>query len=62
MNTANATTYNLKIKTLLGFAELIFIIVLFLFALAGSFNFWQAWIYSIICWVISSNYFLLMEK
>ena len=53
MNTADKTTYSLKIKTLLGFVELIIIIFLFLFAPAGSFNFWQAWVYSII-YVVSS--------
>lgn len=53
MNTADKTTSSLKIKTLLSFVELIAIIVLFLFAPAGSFNFWQAWVYSII-YVVSS--------
>lgn len=53
MNTADKTTSSLKIKTLLSFVKLIAIIVLFLFAPAGSFNFWQAWIYSII-YVVSS--------
>jgi protein-S-isoprenylcysteine O-methyltransferase Ste14 len=48
MNIAGTTTYSLKIKALLGFVELIIIIGLFLFAPAGSFNFWQAWVYSII--------------
>ncbi len=48
MNAADTNTYSLKIKTLLGFVELVAIIVLFLFAPAGSFNFWQAWVYSII--------------
>ncbi|WP_245859910.1 hypothetical protein [Methanosarcina spelaei] len=48
MNTAETTTSNLKIKTLLGFVELIVILGLFLFAPAGSLNFWQAWVYSII--------------
>lgn len=48
MNTANTFTYRLKMKTLLGFVELIIIIGLFLFVPAGSFNFWQAWVYSII--------------
>ncbi|HET8687231.1 MAG TPA: isoprenylcysteine carboxylmethyltransferase family protein [Methanosarcina sp.] len=48
MNTANTRTHDLKIKTLFGFVELIVIIGLFLFAPAGSFNFWQAWVYSII--------------
>jgi protein-S-isoprenylcysteine O-methyltransferase Ste14 len=48
MNNAEIRTYKLKIKTLLGFVELIIIIGLFLFAPAGSFNFWQAWVYSII--------------
>ena len=45
MNTADKTTSSLKIKTLLSFVKLIAIIVLFLFVPAGSFNFWQAWIY-----------------
>lgn len=53
MNTADKTTSSLKIKTLLSFVELVAIIVLFLFAPAGSFNFWQAWVYSII-YVVSS--------
>jgi protein-S-isoprenylcysteine O-methyltransferase Ste14 len=48
MNIADTTTYSLKIKTLLGFVELIVLIELFLFTPAGSFNFWQAWVYSII--------------
>jgi len=48
MNTAETTTSSLKIKTLLGFVELIVILGLFLFAPAGSLNFWQAWVYSII--------------
>jgi len=48
MNTAETTTFSLKIKTLLGFVEFIIIIVLFLFVPAGSLNFWQAWVYSII--------------
>jgi len=48
MNTADTTTSSLKMKTLLSFVELIAIIVLFLFAPAGSLNFWQAWVYSII--------------
>lgn len=48
MNAADTNTYSLKIKTLLGFVELIAIIGLFIFAPAGSFNFWQAWVYSII--------------
>jgi len=48
MNTADKTISSLKIKTLLSFVEFIAIIVLFLFAPAGSFNFWQAWVYSII--------------
>lgn len=53
MNTADKTTFNLKLKTLLGFVEFIIIIFLFLFAPAGSFNFWQAWVYSII-YIVSS--------
>jgi len=48
MNMADTTTYSLKIKALIGFVEPIGIIGLFLFASAGSFNFWQAWVYSII--------------
>lgn len=48
MNTAETTTSSLKIKTSLGFVELIVILGLFLFAPAGSLNFWQAWVYSII--------------
>lgn len=48
MNTADTKAHNLKIKALFGFVELIAMIGLFLFAPAGSFNFWQAWIYSII--------------
>lgn len=53
MNTADIITSSLKIKTLLVFVEFIIIIGLFLFAPAGSFNFWQAWVYSII-FVVSS--------
>ncbi len=48
MNTAETTTSSLKIRTLLGFVELIVILEFFLFAPAGSLNFWQAWVYSII--------------
>ncbi len=54
MNTADTVTSSLKIKTLLSFVELIAIIVLFLFVPAGSFNFWEAWVYSII-YVVSST-------
>ena len=53
MNTADTVTSSLKIKTLLSFVELIAIIVLFLFVPVGSFNFWEAWVYSII-YVVSS--------
>lgn len=55
MNTADTNTYSLKIKTLLGFVELIAIIGLFIFAPAGSFNFWQAWVYSIIFFMSSAT-------
>lgn len=48
MNPADTKAHNLKIKTFFGFVELFVIIVLFLFAPAGSFDFWQAWVYSII--------------
>ena len=48
MNNADIRTRNLKIKTILGFVELFVMIGLFLFAPAGSLNFWQAWVYSII--------------
>jgi protein-S-isoprenylcysteine O-methyltransferase Ste14 len=48
MNPADTKAYNLKIKTFFGFVELFVIIVLFLFVPAGSFDFWQAWVYSII--------------
>jgi protein-S-isoprenylcysteine O-methyltransferase Ste14 len=48
MNNAGIRTHNLKIKTILGFVELFVMIGLFLFAPAGSLNFWQAWVYSII--------------
>ena len=55
MNTADTNTYSLKIKTLIGFVELIAIIGLFIFAPAGSFNFWQAWVYSIIFFMSSAT-------
>lgn len=48
MNNVDIRTHNLKIKTILGFVELFIILGLFLFVPAGSLNFWQAWVYSII--------------
>src|ERR1017187_534577 len=36
---------NLAGKTILGFAQLIIMLGLFLFAPAWTFNFWQAWVY-----------------
>jgi protein-S-isoprenylcysteine O-methyltransferase Ste14 len=36
---------NLAVKTILGFAQLIIMLGLFLFAPAWTFNFWQGWVY-----------------
>lgn len=55
MNTADTNNYSVKIRTLLGFIELIAMLGLFLFAPAGSFNFWQAWVFSIIFFVSSAT-------
>ncbi len=55
MNTAHTHTQSLKTKTLLGFVELIVMLGLFLFVPAGSLNFWQAWVYSIIFFVSSAT-------
>jgi protein-S-isoprenylcysteine O-methyltransferase Ste14 len=55
MSTAHTYTHSLKTKTLLGFVELIVMLGLFLFAPAGSLNFWQAWVYSIIFFVSSAT-------
>jgi protein-S-isoprenylcysteine O-methyltransferase Ste14 len=48
-------THSLKTKTFLGFVELIVMLGLFLFVPAGTFIFWQAWIYSIIFFVSSAT-------
>jgi len=53
MNTINKKTYDLKMKTLFGFVRLIVMLGICLFGPAWSFNFWQAWVYSII-FVVSS--------
>ncbi|HWR25938.1 MAG TPA: isoprenylcysteine carboxylmethyltransferase family protein [Methanosarcina sp.] len=53
MSNIEKRAYNLKIKTLLGFVQLIFMLGLSLFLPAGSFNFWQAWVYLII-FIVSS--------
>jgi protein-S-isoprenylcysteine O-methyltransferase Ste14 len=55
MNTAHTHTHSLKTKTLLGFVELIVMLGLFLFVPAGSLNFWQAWVYSVIFFVSSAT-------
>lgn len=47
-NNINKNPYSLKIKTLVGFVELIAILGICLFVPAWSLNFWQAWVYSII--------------
>lgn len=47
-STTYKKSYNLKMKTLIGFVQLTVILGVCLFAPAGSFNFWQAWVYSII--------------
>ena len=54
MNAIDKSSYDLKIKTLFGFVQLIVMLGLFLFAPAWSFNFWQAWIYLII-FVVSTG-------
>jgi hypothetical protein len=51
MTTSNINTSKLKRKTILGFAVIIVIYELLLFGTAGSFNYWQGWIYSIITFV-----------
>jgi protein-S-isoprenylcysteine O-methyltransferase Ste14 len=48
MSNNDKKTYNLKIETLIGFVQLIAMLGLSLFLPAGSFNFWQAWVYLII--------------
>jgi protein-S-isoprenylcysteine O-methyltransferase Ste14 len=51
MPTTNVDTAKLKRRTILGFVLTIVIFELFLFVPAGSFNFWQGWVYSIITFV-----------
>lgn len=53
MNTTNKSAYDLKMKTLFGFMRFIIMLGICLFGPAWSFNFWQAWVYSII-FVVSS--------
>lgn len=55
MKIAHKYTHSLKTKTFLGFVELIVMLGLFLFVPAGTFIFWQAWIYSIIFFVSSAT-------
>ena len=51
MPTTNVDTAKLKRKTILGFVLTTVIFELFLFVPAGSLNFWQGWVYSIITFV-----------
>ena len=39
---------NLAKKTVLGFAQLIAVLGIFLFAPAWTFDFWQAWVYLLV--------------
>jgi protein-S-isoprenylcysteine O-methyltransferase Ste14 len=63
MSVANISTSKLKQRITLGFLELIIMLSLFLFVPAGSLNFWQGWIYSIIIFVSSAaSTFYLWKK
>ncbi len=63
MSVANISTSKLKQRTMLGFLELIIMLSLFLFVPAGSLNFWQGWVYSIIVFVSSAaTTFYLWKK
>ncbi|HZY25268.1 MAG TPA: isoprenylcysteine carboxylmethyltransferase family protein [Bacteroidales bacterium] len=51
MLTTNVDTAKLKRRTILGFVLTTVIFELLLFGTAGSFNYWQGWLYSIITFV-----------
>jgi len=55
MTITNINASKLKRRTILGFVELIVMLGLFLFVPAGSLNFWQAWVYSIVFFVSSAG-------
>jgi protein-S-isoprenylcysteine O-methyltransferase Ste14 len=54
MTVANLNTTKLMRKIMLVFLESIVMLGLFLFVPAGSFNFWQAWVYSIVLLISSA--------
>jgi protein-S-isoprenylcysteine O-methyltransferase Ste14 len=63
LSTVDTNTRNLKIKTLFGFVQLIFMLGLCLFVPVWSFNFWQAWVYLIIFSASAASITLyLLEK
>jgi protein-S-isoprenylcysteine O-methyltransferase Ste14 len=51
MTTSNIDTSKLKRRTILGFVLTTVIFEMLLFGTAGSFNYWQGWLYSIITFV-----------
>jgi protein-S-isoprenylcysteine O-methyltransferase Ste14 len=54
MTVANLNTTKLMRKIMLVFLESIVMLGVFLFVPAGSFNFWQAWVYSIVLLISSA--------
>jgi protein-S-isoprenylcysteine O-methyltransferase Ste14 len=58
-------TDNLLIKTFLGFAFLIFVLAVALFLSAGSFSYWQAWVYLAVfagCTILVTVYLIKNDR
>lgn len=63
MNSAGKRMFNLKMKALFGFIQLILMLGICLFVPAWSFNFWQAWVYmTIFCGSAAFTTFYLWKK
>jgi protein-S-isoprenylcysteine O-methyltransferase Ste14 len=63
MTTAEIDTAKLKRRTIQGFVLSTVIFELLLFGTAGSFNYWQGWLYSIILFLsLSAIYFYLWKR
>lgn len=63
MTVAKINTSKSIRRTMLMFLESIVMTVLFLFIPAGSFNFWQGWVYSIVVFVsLTAIYFYLWKR
>jgi protein-S-isoprenylcysteine O-methyltransferase Ste14 len=56
---------NLIVRTVLGFAFLMFVLALVLFGTAGSLNFWQAWLYLAdfaLCTILITAYLIRNDR